>query len=612
MPWSLLRRYPLAAVALFGVVLALGLLRVAPDISRFVFGAIVVLGGAPVLFQTARDLFSGKLQTDAIAALAIVGAAVLGEYAAGAIIVLMQTGGTALEDYGIRQASKSLDNLLRRAPSLAHRRDGTGFTEVTAADVRVDDVLLIRPGDILAADGVLIEGAGNVDEAALTGEPVPLGKTTGDTVYSGTINLSGSFLYRVTSSTAQSKYERIVRMVQSAQGERAPIQRLADRYTPTFTIATLIMAGGAFALSGDPHRALAVLVVATPCPLIIATPLAVLSAINRAASRNIIAKSGAALERLGQVDAVAFDKTGTLTVGAPRLTSVHAFDTAWPEDALLQAAASVEARSAHVLAQSVVRTAQERGLVLGDAQDSRESPGKGVAATVDGRRWALGSGSFLASEGASIDDMLRARRAALSAEGQTVAYAAVDGAVVGLLVFADTLRPESPALIARLRTLGIGRILLLTGDTPEAARGIGDALGIDTVHARLQPEEKLALLDGLKRDGHTVLMVGDGINDAPALAAASVSIALGDHGAGIATDAADLVITVENVERVADAIGIGRRMVSVARQGILGGMLVSGVLMIVASLGAIPPSLGAVLQEILDLAAILNALRARR
>jgi heavy metal translocating P-type ATPase len=612
--WRMARQYPVAALTAIGLLIGLFLLPLHAGSARIVLATVAIGGGIPLVLGTLQNMLRGRFHVDMIAALAIVGSVALGEFLAGALVVLMQSGGEALEDYGLRRANRSLDNLLRRAPSVAHRRSGAEFIDVPAGALQIADIILIRPGDIIAADGIVVEGEGSVDEAALTGEPVPLAKRPGDRVFSGTINLTGSFQVRTTSTAAESKYERIVRMVQQAQGERAPINRLANQYTPYFTLLTLAISAGVLLAVHNPVRALAVLVVATPCPLIIATPLAVLSAINRAASLNIILKSGAAIEQAGEVDTVLFDKTGTLTLGEPTLTEIRCFDAdphlARHPDRLLQGVASVELHSSHVLAGAVVRAARERGLSLSPAADVIEMPGTGVTGKVGERCWIIGSGSYVRSQGVEVPQELGSERVRLGQATKTVAYVAVDGRLIGLLTFADPIRPEAPAMLRRLRELKVTRTVMLTGDAPETARAVASQVGIDEVRARLQPEEKLAAIRAFSNTGR-VMMVGDGINDAPALAAAHVGVAMGGYGAGIATDAADVVITVENVERVADTIALGRRMVTVARQGILLGIGVSVLLMILASLGYIPPALGAVFQEVLDLATILNALRAR-
>lgn len=620
---AFLQNYPVATLVALVMLAGAALWPVNIMASKTIFAIVTIAGGLPLGLKTIQNMIQGRFYVDTVALLAIFGSVLLREWMAGAVIVLMQAGGEALEDYGLRRAKQSLNNLLKRAPSVAHRLQGAEFHDVAVTELAVGDIVLIRPGDILPADGVVIEGRGNVDEAALTGEPVPLSKQPGDLVFSGTINLSGNFQVRTTHAAAQSKYELIVRMVQQAQGERAPINRLANRYTPWFTLLTVCTAGGVLLL-GDPVRALAVLVVATPCPLIIATPLAVLSAINRAAAYNIIVKSGASVEQAGEVKTVVFDKTGTLTVGTPHLSEIRLWNTHESQPTsdveartreeelsrLLQLAASIEMLSPHVLANAVVQAARDRELPILPATDVQESPGTGVSGSCEGQRIAIGSSAYLESLGVTVPGEARSERARFGAEGKTVACIAVEKRLAGLLIFADQVRPESAATVRRLREMGMTHILMLTGDAEETARAVAAKVGITEVQARMQPEEKLATVRALAAQG-PVMMVGDGINDAPALAAAAVGVAMGGYGAGIATDSADVVITVENVERVADIVKTGRHMVNVARAGILFGIGASLLLMVTASLGKLSPAAGAFCQEAIDLVAILNALRAR-
>ena len=606
---SSLRQYPLAAFAAGGIVLGAASYLWNPDFARIMFATVAAIGGIPLVIQTARNMAGGRFHVDTIASVAIVASVLMGEYLAGALVVLMQSGGEALEDYGLRRANRSLDNLLRRAPSIARVRQGEDYIDVPAGEVKARDVLLIRPGDIIAVDGLVIDGEGEVDESAMTGEPVPLPKLPGDKVFSGTINLVGTLHIRATNTAAQSKYELIVRMVQQAQGERAPINRLANQYTPSFSIFTLVTAAAVYLITGESSRALSVLVVATPCPLIIATPLAVLSAINRAASLNIIVKSGAAIEQSGEVDAVVFDKTGTLTVGTPSLADLRPLAHMTVEQ-LLEACAAVELHSPHVLASSVVQAARKAGLTVRPADDFTQSPGIGVAGVVNGKHVGIGSAKYLESLGVPVSETLQRERAALGSDAKTVALVGIDGRAEGMLVFEDRIRPESQLLMKRLQALGIEPIIMLTGDAPETANAVAAVIGIHDVRSRLHPEDKVESVRELSAR-HTVMMVGDGINDAPALAAANVGVAMGSFGAGIATDAADIVITVENVERVADVIQIGRRMVRIAKQGIFFGIGASVVLMAAAAFGLFPPAVGALLQEAIDLATILNALRSR-
>jgi len=612
------KRYPIVVAVIIGLLTGACSTLAGHTVNRpallqlgnVVFAVTALIGGVPIVWTTIRHMLSRRFNVDTIAALAIVSALAMHHFLAAALVVLMQSGGEAIEDYGLRRASKSLDNLLRRAPSIAHKQEGESIVDVAAASVVAGDILLIRSGDIIAADGVVVDGVANVDEAALTGEPIPLAKGVGDRVYSGTVSLSGSFMIRATSTAAGSKYEHIVRMVQQAQGERAPINRLADRYTPGFTALALGLAAVAWWISGDPVRALAVLVVATPCPLIIATPLAVISAVNWAASLNIIVKSGAAIEQAAGVDTVVFDKTGTLTVGTPQLADIRIFDPDLDRSVLLAEAAAVELHSAHILAQTVVDEARREGLAVQPAECVREVAGKGIEGQSNGHQIAIGARDFVAATGVKIDEGIDTERRQIASEGRTVAFIARDGVVAGMLIFQDRLRREAPSVVRRLRELGISQLVMLTGDVEETATAIARQTGITDVAARLHPEDKLDRIKKLSQS-HSVMMVGDGINDAPALSASTVGVAMGGQGAGIATDAADVVVTVDNIERIADVIVIGRRMLAVARQGILFGIGASLIMMVFAAAGAIQPATGAFLQEAIDLVAVLNALRAR-
>ncbi len=615
---GLARTYPLVTFAVIGIALGLLTLPLTAEFygqhpSHWIFALITSVGGIPLVWGTLKELAEGHLYADVIAALAIVGSVALGQFEAGAIIVLMQSGGGALEDYGLHRASRSLENLLKRAPAVAHRKAADDFVDVPVKEVQVRDILLIRPGDIVPVDGVVMEGTGAVDESALTGEPVPLDKHPGDELFSGTINLSGAMQMRATKRSHESKYELIVHMVQQAQEEKAPISRLADRYAPGFTVITLLICALVLVLTirdgqVDWVRVLSVLTVATPCPLIIATPLAVLSAINRAARLNIIVKSGASIEQAGSIKTVIFDKTGTLTIGKPSFEQVVSAK-AGDEQRLLTLAASVELFSSHILARPLVEAARLAGLKPRPVRDFQEVPGKGVSGLIDGVRYAVGSDSYLRASGVDIGESYRAELKRLSSEGKILAIIAEGGQAAGAAIFSDQVRPEARNLRQRLERLGVLHTVMLTGDSEGAALLIAAQVGVSEVKAQLLPEQKVQAIEQFKRQDKLVMMVGDGINDAPALATATVGVALGGHGAGISTDAADIVLTVDNVGRVADVIEIGQRMVRVGTQGIFFGIGASIVLMVVAAFGYIPPTVGAILQEAIDVVVIFNALR---
>ena len=528
-------------------------------------------------------------------------ALVLGEHFAGAIIVLMQAGGEALEAVAMRRASASLEALLDRAPKLAHRATDGGTVDVPVRDIAIGDLLVVKPGDLVPVDGVVEDGASSLDQSALTGEPMPVAVGPRSNVLSGALNQEGAFRMRALRPAAQSQYQQIVALVEAARRERPPIQRLADRGALWFTPFTLVMCGAAWLLTHDTDAVLAVLVVATPCPLILATPVAVIAGIGRAARRGIVIRRGAAIEEAGRVRAVVFDKTGTLTLGEPRVERVVTADGMKERD-LMRLAGAVEQLSSHQVGRALAREAQERFGPLDHPVRFAESAGRGVSGEVEGRHVTVGTRAFIAcADQAGASD----------APGVTAAHVCIDGRYAGAVYFADRMRAEVPELMRRLAGLGITETVMLSGDRAEAAEAMARQAGIRRVRADLLPAGKVEAIGELRRTHAPVMMVGDGINDAPALAAASVGVAMGAHGPAAAAEAADIVVLVDDVSRVADAIEISRRTRRIAVQSIGVGLGVSAVLMVVASFGLISPPLGAVLQEALDAAVIVNALRAR-
>lgn len=623
------RRYPLPAVAMCG--LSIGLVSTyaiaAPDVARLVLGATLVIGGLPVVLRTVRGMLRGSFASDIVATLAIVGAAVTQEYLAGCVIVLMQTGGEALEDYAVRRASASLQALLTRAPKLAHRRSGETVEDVPAGEIAVGDAILVRPGDLVPVDGVIVSGTSAIDESALTGEPVPITGQPGNHVMSGSMCLDGALEIRAERVSGESQYEQIVRLVQAAQKDKAPIGRLADRYAVFFTPITLFMCALAYGISRQPQAVVAVLVVATPCPLILATPVAIISGINRAARNGIIVKGGAAVEQVGEADAVVFDKTGTLTAGTPAVDRVVPLDGYSARD-VIRLGAALEQFSSHPMARALVQTAVEQGAPTSPSTSERglplptnvtESPGQGVFGRVEGHLVDVGSIAFAVHRGLGTLDVMNQARADVCLSGgawsgaatESVAVVGVDRKAAGLVIYADPPRPDAPQLMQTLKMLGINETVMLTGDDRPTAEAIASAVGINTVKAELLPADKVAAVEDLMRRHHGVVMVGDGINDAPALATATVGVALGAHGTAVSAEAADIVILTDNLSRVGTAIEIGKHTLHIARQSIFVGLGVSSLMMVVAAFGYIPPTFGAVLQEMLDVGVILNALRAR-
>ena len=601
-----IRRYPLlfttiAVGLLTAVLLGTGQEAAAQWTASAYTLAVVAVTGAGMI----RDLRRGHWGLDILAVVAMVSTVAVGEYVAALIIVLMLTGGQALEDYAAGRARGELDALLARAPQLAHRLppehpDSSTPVDVPASEVAPGDILLVKPAELVPVDGVLLSTEAGFDESSLTGESLPVTRTAGDPVMSGSVNGTRAVLLRATATTADSQYQRIVALVREASESKAPVVRLADRYAMPFTGAALLIAGLAWLFSGDPARFAEVLVLATPCPLLIAAPVAFLGGMSRAAKHGIIVKGGATLEQLGRARTAAFDKTGTLTYGRPDLVAVNA-QAPFTADYMLYLAASAEQYSSHVLAAAVQKAAADRGLALSPADEASEVATHGVSARVDGHTVLVGKHRFVAD---AAPDTVPARPAA----GQLVVYVAVDGVFAGTLLMSDTARENAPAMLARLGALGVDRILMLTGDGRATAENTAAALGISTVHAELLPADKVRLVAGEKH--RPVIMVGDGVNDAPVLAAADVGIAMGARGATAASESADAVIVADDISRVADAVEIGRRTLNVALGSIWLGIALSVGLMLVAAFGFIPAVAGALTQELVDLAAILNALRA--
>ena len=592
------------------VVGGVGWLQGSPALAdRIWFVGLIVLG-APVVLRTVRQAVRGQFATDLVATLAIVTAIVLVHPLAGLVVLLMQTGGEALDKFAEGRASAAVRALEEDAPRFAHRLrtgNGTAVEDVPVDVVDVDDLLLVRPGEMVPCDGVVVEGFSHVDTSRLTGEPLPLEAQDGVRLMSGSLNLESALTVRATALAGESQYARIVELVRSAQASKAPLQRLADRYAVWFTPITLLVCAAAYLASGDWDRVLAVLVVATPCPLILATPVAIIGGVNRAARAHVIVRNGGALEQLAAVRVAIFDKTGTLTVGTPEVSAVVSLG-ALPERELLRLAAAVENHSGHLLGRSVVAAAAAAGVPIASADGVLEDAGRGVRGSVGGRRVSVGATSFVAAD-AVRDELPASGRAA---QPGLRAWVVVDGRWEGYIEFADRIRAGLPSFFERLRELGIRRTLLLSGDSAMHTAAVAAEVGIADARGELLPGDKVSVVKQIVDSGERVLMVGDGTNDAPALSAAHVGVALAAHGGGITAEAADVVILTDDVTRVADMIQLGRRTLRIARQSIRVGLGVSAFAMVLAALGYIPPVIGAALQEALDVAVILNALRTSR
>jgi heavy metal translocating P-type ATPase len=560
----------------------------------------LLVTGVPVAWRTLRGMLRGEFAADVVAMLAIVGALLLGQPLAGLVVVLMQTGGEALDAYAVARASNAVAALEADAPRTAHRVREGRVEDIDAGIIEPGDALLIRPGELVPADGVVLDGTSHVDTSRLTGEPVPV----------RSVNQEGAFTMRAERRSQESQYARIVDLVRSAQASKSPLQRTADVWAVWFTPLTLLACLVAWLVSHDWTRVLAVLVVATPCPLILAASVAIIGGINRAARRAIIVRHGAALEGLSRVDTAVFDKTGTLTVGKPQVARVIAGDGSDLLTVLAKAAA-VEQGSGHLLARVIVAEAEARGATLAMAAALHETPGRGVTGEVAGEWVVVGSPDFVRER---LQERVPAAAGLLTTMESDVtglrAYVATAGGEVARIEFADQIRPELAPMFEALRALGLRDLYLFSGDREENVRAIAEAVGISQFAGGLTAQDKASRVSAIEKGGRRVLMVGDGTNDAPSLSTATVGVALAGHGGGVVAEAADVVLLVDDPGRIPEAVEIGRRALFIARQSIGVGLGLSLVGMGFAAAGMLTPVAGALIQEAIDVAVILNALRA--
>ena len=610
---TFVKNYPIPVFAIIGLLVGsiLQWTLNQHELGRWIWFVTLVVGGTPIIWQTVRGMLHRHFASDIIALLAIVTAILLNDAFPGLVIVLMQSGGKALEDHAFKRASSSLDALLARSPQLAHRKKDHGLEEINVVDVRIGDLLSVRPGDLIPVDGEITNEQAEIDESALTGEPLPKIKQIGEQVFSGTINVGNAFEMRADKISGESQYAKIVQLVRKAQQEKAPIQRLADRYAVWFTPITIGISGIGWLLTHNVETVLAVLVVATPCSLIFATPVAIISGINKAAKSGIIIKTGSAIEQVGKAHAVVFDKTGTITFGTPIVEKVIPANKINASD-LLRKAASVEQLSSHPTASVLVKNGHEMFGKLPIPTNFHELAGAGVDGDIEGEHIIVGSQSVFENfVDAGFAEYIREVKKQINSEGKMLAFVGINNKPAGVIVFGDKIRPDVNLMMEHIKKLGVKKIIMLTGDNLDNAKSIAQQAGITDLEANLLPEQKVLAVKKLKQEFENVVMIGDGINDAPALAASTVGVAMGAHGTAISAEAADMVLLVDDISKVSKVIEIGQKTIQVAKQSIFVGLGVSFVFMAIASLGYIPPAIGALLQEVLDVSVILNALRAR-
>jgi heavy metal translocating P-type ATPase len=566
-------------------------------------GVLPVL--AALVVEIVRSLFEGELGLDIVAALSMSAALLFDETLAAAVVAVMYSGGNFLEVFAEGRARREMHDLLARVPRSATRHRNGALEEVALDDIVPGDRLLIRQGDVVPVDGTIDSETAYLDTSALTGESLPVRLAQGAEAMSGSTNAGEAFDLTATHPAAASTYAGIIRLVSEAQKSKAPMARMADRWSLGFLAITVALATAAWWFTGDPIRAVAVLVVATPCPLILAVPVALVAGLSRAAHFGVLIKGARPLEAMARIRTLILDKTGTLTDGRPQIIAIDTRN-GWSGSDVLRFAAALDQASKHPVAQAVVAAAQQQGLPLPVPSEVAEQAGEGVSGYVEGKRVVVGGQIFVAGhhDEADVD-----HPSLLS--GSALVAVAIDGKLAGHIVMADPLREGVAPLLDRLRRGGVGRLLLATGDRSEVAQRVTEGLGLDGVRSELSPDQKVLLVLTERKNG-PVMMVGDGVNDAPALAAADVGVAMGARGAAASAEAADVVLLVDEIDRLATGMEIAKGARRIALESVVAGIGLSILGMIAAAFGFLTPVEGAILQEVIDVAVILNALRALR
>ncbi len=597
------REYRLFSIAVLTAIIGLCLQFAGLNTaSKWLVSTVAIIETLPLLWGMWKHFQSGNYGLDILAATAIVASVLLGQYWAAIVVVLMLTGGESLEDYAEHRAKSELDALLKHAPQIAHVIRKGKTVDVKVSELKIGDKIIIKAGEVVPVDCKILEGTASFDESSLTGESLPQTKQIGDELLSGSTNIDGAITAKALATADDSQYQQIIKLVRSAAASQAPFVRLADRYSIPFTLLAYAIAITVWVITGDSMRFLEVIIVATPCPLLLAAPIALISGMTRASRYGIIVKTGSALEKLSLAKSIAFDKTGTLTKGELKVEGTQTFGD-FKADEVLSLAASLEQSSNHVMALAIVQHMTDRKLKVVAAKHVKEISGLGLMAQVKHHQVIVGRLSLLKDHGVTMPSKFKSQTVANSA-----VYVAVDGNLAGIINLSDEIRPESKETLARLHKLGLTNAIMITGDNETIANKIAKQLGIDRVYADTLPADKLHLLESIK--DRPLIYVGDGVNDAPALTAADIGIALGARGSTAASESADMVIMLNDLGRVATAISIAKRTFFIAKQSILIGIGISIGLMLLFSTGKFSPLVGAVVQEVVDVVVIFNALRA--
>ncbi|MCA9344222.1 heavy metal translocating P-type ATPase [Candidatus Saccharibacteria bacterium] len=571
-------------------------------LANWLLAIAAIINLIPLVWGMIQDLRIGTYGVDILAATAILASVLYGEFLTAMVIVLMLTGGESLEDYAEKRAKTELTDLLKRAPTKAHLIKGGKEKDIKVGEVQTGDKLAIRPGEVVPVDALILDGTASFDESSITGESLPVTKQVGDQILSGSINMDGALKVRALKTAENSQYQQIVQLVKTATSSKSPFVRVADRYSIPFTLFAFTVAIGAWAISGDSLRFLQVLVVATPCPLILAAPIALISGMSRAAKNGIIAKKSSALEKLAEVKTIGFDKTGTLTKGQPVVSSITSYGK-FTKDDVIRYAATLENNSNHILATAITSEASKRKLKPTKAKHISEIAGLGLKANVSGRPILVGRLSLMEKENISLPSNFNK-----SQIKSTAALVAIDGQLAGQINFEDEIRTETKPTLKLLKNLGIKHLLMVTGDNNKTAQAIANKLGITDIVSEALPADKIQAIEDVEH--RPVAFVGDGVNDAPVLATADVGIALGAKGSTAASESADIVIMVDDISKVETAVHISKRTLYIAKQSIFIGIGLSVILMLIFATGKFKPVYGAAIQEVVDVVVIFNALRA--